>query len=277
MPIFLILIILVLNYDLLSQDCDFILNRCFNKIDSINTISFYIIAKERFGLNYKLEKAFYKIRYEPYSLYFKQIVPPTNAELLINEKYKKNVLVSLKQFPFINLKLDPYGETLRKGQHHVIFEAGYRYLKKVLLYIKNKYNISWNEFCQKVDFVKINEKIYFKLTLNNSFYKIQDYIIPFNTTPQKLAQQLYLCDYKIIELNNLKSVCEELQKGKKIKLPSDYAQKIVIYIEKNSFLIHKIEIFDEKGLFEEYLFENVLVNPKFSDYDFSENNKEYGF
>jgi hypothetical protein len=39
----------------------------------------------------------------------------------------------------------------------------------------------------------------------------------------------------------------------------------------------KSEVYDEKGLFEEYLFEEIKLNPTFTSADFDENNKEYGF
>jgi len=38
-----------------------------------------------------------------------------------------------------------------------------------------------------------------------------------------------------------------------------------------------MEIYDDKGLFEQYQFSEVQINPVFSENDFSETNKEYGF
>ncbi|MCX7862205.1 MAG: DUF1571 domain-containing protein [Bacteroidales bacterium] len=261
-----------------SQTCQDVINQSLQKISELQTASFYIIAKERFGNDFKLEKAFYKVQNNPLAIYYKQLFPPTHAEVLINEKYQKMALVNPNGFPYISLKLSPFGEKLREKQHHNIFQAGFTYIKSVLIYLKNKYNVSWTDVCQLFETVKIKNTECYKITLINKFYKITDYTLPKDISLQTLALQLFLCDYKILELNpEIKNIFSILPKGTKIKIPSDYAQKIVMFIDKSTLLPIKIEVYDEIGLFEEYMFEDITINPKFSPLDFDENNKDYGF
>ncbi len=270
---------LLLGYFLAySQTCQEVIDATLKKISEVQTASFYIIAQERFGDKYKTEKAFYKIRNHPFSVYYKQLYPPTKAEVLINEKYQQQALVNPNSFPYVNLILSPFGEILRDKQHHNIYQAGFVYLKTVLVYLKNKYQISWSDVCQSVEMVKIKQYDCYKITLFNRFYKIQTYTLPKEMSLQDLALQMFVCDYKMLELNpGIKSIFKKLSVGTKLQIPSDYAQKIVLYIDKTLMLPIKSEVYDEKGLFEEYLFEEIKINPTFTSVDFDENNKEYGF
>lgn len=261
-----------------AQTCQEIIDATFKKISEVQTASFYIIARERYSDEYKTEKAFYKIRNHPFSIYYKQLYPPTQAEVLINEKYQKLALVNPNSFPYVSLKLSPFGEILRDKQHHNIYQAGFVYLKTVLIYLKNKYQISWSDVCQPVEKAKIKQYDCYKITLINRFYKIYTYTLPKEMSLQELGLQMFVCDYKMLELNpDVKSIFKKLPAGTKLQIPSDYAQKIVLYIDKTLMLPVKSEVYDEKGQFEEYLFEELKINPTFTSADFDENNKEYGF
>ncbi len=261
-----------------SQHCDEILSKTFASINSLQTTSFYLTAKERFFNDYKIEKGYYKIRKKPYSIYYKQVVPATYAEVLINENYRTKALVNPNSFPYVSLTLSPYGEKLRERQHHTIYQAGFEYFKTILLFLKRKYAINWSEVCEFSSTAKVNQTECYKISLLNPQYKITEYTVENDITAQELALKLNLCDYKIVELNpQVKTIFKTIPKGTIVYLPSDYAKKIVLYIEKTTYLPIKIEVFDEKGLFEEYLFENIKFNPTFTDKDFNEKNPEYGF
>ena len=66
-----------------------ITNKMFEKSKTVKTLSLKIISKERFGKEYKTVEAYIKKQVSPVKIYFKQLNPPTNAEVLINEKYTK--------------------------------------------------------------------------------------------------------------------------------------------------------------------------------------------
>ncbi len=275
---FFIIFLSIISGSYYSQNCSQIIQQTLDKISKINTITFYITSKERFNKDYAIEKGFYKIRNIPYSIYYKQIIPPTYAEVLINEKYNKEALVNPNSFPFINLKLSPYGEKLREKRHHNIYQAGYSYLKFTILQMKRKYQLSWENICEYNGLYKIDNKECFKITLTNPYYKIKDYTVNKKYSVQDLALSLNVSDYKLLELNsNLKNILQSIPINTVIKIPSDYAKKIILYIETANYIIRKIEVFDEIGLFEQYIFEDIIVNPTYSTDEFDENNKSYGF
>ena len=65
--------------------------------------------------------------------------------------------------------------------------------------------------------------------------------------------------------------------GTMLNIPSDYAKKLIILIDKSTYLPIFMEVYDDKGLYEQYKFSQVKINPPFTEADFNENNKNYGF
>ncbi|MCX7954935.1 MAG: DUF1571 domain-containing protein [Bacteroidales bacterium] len=273
-------VILLLNYNLtFSQDINFVFYKMLEEIDKINSISFIINVKERFYDKIKTSKGFFKINYNPFRLYYKQLDPPTYAEVLINDKYKTHALVNPNSFPFINLKLSVYGSKLRESQHHNLYQVGYKYFADIIRHLIKKYNVTdLSKIGNIITDFNYNNTSYYKITLINKNYSIINYKVEENITPQFLALKLNLCDISILELNRyMTDIFYEIKKGTVIKIPSDYAKKIEILIDKKLFIPVLISVYDNNGLFEEYYFEKIKINCNFTQKDFDENNEEYGF
>ncbi len=252
-----------------SQSTDYILNEMIDKIRSIKTITFTLSSRERFQDKYIIQKTIFKRSYNPDAIYCKQLVPNANVEVLINDK-SPYALVNTNGFPYVNVRLDPFGEKLRFNQHHNIYQAGFVYFGDVISNIRKKYGSSWSDISAFDKNVSIDGNICYKIILIIPNYKIIDYPVQDETTIQKLAIKLNICDYQIIELNpTIKDVFQRIKKGNVIKVPSDYAKTIVLYVDKTLFVPRKIEVYDYKGLFEEYLFEDISINLKFDNEEFS--------
>ena len=56
-----------------------------------------------------------------------------------------------------------------------------------------------------------------------------------------------------------------------------YAKYVLLYIDKDNFLPIGVRVFDDKGLFEQYDYYNLQVNPKFDDAEFTKDYKDYNF
>jgi outer membrane lipoprotein-sorting protein len=65
--------------------------------------------------------------------------------------------------------------------------------------------------------------------------------------------------------------------GKTLKVPSSYAKKSVLYIQKDTKIPVYQEMSDDKGLFEKYEYRDVVVNPKFADDEFTTSFSDYRF
>jgi hypothetical protein len=250
----------------------------FEKSKTVKTLSLKIISKERFGTEYKIVEAFFKKQVSPVKIYFKQLNPPTNAEVLINEKYSKKALVNPKTFPWVNLELDPMGSTLREAQHHSIYEAGFDYFIQILsnLFDKNKDTIK--QLVQYKGEITMDGITCYKIELNNPSFKIISYKVTENCNITSLARKLHISEYHILERNTIfKEYNDQVSMGTIINIPTDYAKKLTILIDKSTSLPIFMEIYDDKGLFEQYKFLEVKINPPFTEADFNENNKNYGF
>ena len=60
-------------------------------------------------------------------------------------------------------------------------------------------------------------------------------------------------------------------------IPSDYGKLITLYINKTTMLPLLLRVDDEKGLFEQYVFKHIKIDPPLTAADFSKSNKEYHF
>ena len=261
-----------------SQNAIEITNKMFEKAKAVKTITFTIIAKERFNNRYVTQKALIKKQSNPLCIYYKQLVPETGAEVLINANYSKKALVNPNSFPWTNLTLDPYGSILRDTQHHNIFESGLEYLVDILSFLATKYKTHMDEMNSYKGIVEFQGISCYKIEFNNPYYKISPYTVTENTTPTQLAAKLRIGDYVIIERNpSYKNYLDVIKKGTVLNLPNDYAKRLIILINKNTYLPIYMEIYDDKGLFEQYQFTEINTSPGFTEMDFNEKNKNYGF
>lgn len=275
------IIVLVLTFFssiVYCQNAIDITKKMFDKSKTVKTLSFKIISKERFGKDYNLVEAYFKKQVSPVKIYYKQLKPPTNAEVLINEKYTKKALVNPEAFPWVNVELDPMGKTLRAGQHHTIYEAGFDYFIQILSYLYEKNKDSINNLATYKGIVTLDGITCYKVELSNPSFKIISYKVKENTSVTLLAKKLHIADYHIIERNSKYTDYQDvISAGAVINVPTDYAKKLTLLIDKSTFLPIFMEVYDDKGLFEQYRFSEVKINPPFTEADFNENNKNYGF
>jgi outer membrane lipoprotein-sorting protein len=270
---------IIINAELiLAQNAIEITNLMFEKTKAVKSVSFYIVAKERFGTEYKLQKAFIKKQTSPVRIYYKQLLPATGAEVLINASYNKKALVNPNAFPWANLSLDPYGSILRDAQHHNIYEAGFEYLTDILSYLTNKYKDNIEKIVTYKGIIDWQGSSCYKIEFTHPSFKIFSYTVTETCTPTSLAKKLRIGDYLIIERNpKYKEYLDIIKTGTVLSLPNDYAKRLVILIDKNSYLPVYMEIYDDKGLLEQYQFTDINTNPGFTEIDFSEKNETYGF
>lgn len=246
-----------------------------NKIESLELT---LLIKERFNTKFTIEKADIKLLYHPWKIYMKQEYPNKGLEVLYIEGENNNkAIVNPRVFPWKTLKLDPMGNLMYKGHHHSLFKSGMAFFIDVAEYLWTKYQKKIDEMTTYQGLVKYDNRLCYKIEFYNPDFGFTEYTVGENETIETIVNNYRISSY-LIETNNTHINKYETIKPKTvIKVPSDYAKRIVIYIEKSLMLPAGLKAYDETGLFEEYTYSNIRINPSFTQSDFDPQNPAYGF
>ncbi len=265
-------------FALQAQNAKQIFDKMIASIKNTRTAKFTFEKLERFNGKMQKEKLTCKVQYSPtYKVYCKQHYPKKGAEvLLVKGKNNNKVLVNPNSFPYVNLNLDPRGSVLMENQHHSLYEVGFKYLGDVLEYLHNKYKNQSAGLLKYLGETTWNGFNVYKIKLTHPNFRYVTYTVKQGEDILKIARRFKLSEYMIMEINDLDDY-DDVKPGQKIKIPVDYAKSAIMYIDKKTYLPVRIIIYDDKGIFEEYRYFSLTKNPALSDYDFSENNKNYGF
>ena len=76
----------------------------------------------------------------------------------------------------------------------------------------------------------------------------------------KLGKRLHVSPFKILALNPKFSDYQDVKAGDIIRIPSAYAKRCQIYIHADNYLPYQISVFDELGLFEQYIFTDINLS-----------------
>lgn len=198
--------------------------------------------------------------------------------LWLEGKNKGKAYVKPNSFPYISLNLDPMGNIMRQDQHHTINEMGYDYFASIIEHSVIKIGNRFDEFFKLLPEEKINNRLCYKLVIENKDFGYTNYTVGDNESITSIARKNYVSEYLILEKNlKFSDYFHILKKGEVIKIPTWYCKTVEIYIDKFYFLPIDVKIWDEKGLFEEYSYYFLQVNPSFEPSEFTKDYKDYKF
>jgi hypothetical protein len=261
-----------------SQNGNEIIKKMINSINHIDAMEFNLKQKERICGKLVEINSFTKILYNPLKIYYKQFYPDNGMEVLYVTGWNDNkAKVNPNSFPWINLDLDINGETMRKNQHHTLNECGLKYLANVLNKLLIKYQTEVHSYIKLIDSEDYNGFNCFRISIENPNFKNIACVVKNGETITSIACKYNINDYMIIDKNkNIKNY-NDISENDVIIIPVDYAKKIIVLIDKYKFLPYFIQIYDDNGLYEQYEFSDIVVNPVFSDDEFSMDFKDYKF
>lgn len=251
------------------------------KMAMVKTLKYRMYKKER--LNGKYRESDMQIKYQksPFACYMYMYSPDAGVEVLYKEGVnsgKAYVNPNKKLVSFIDFDFDPMGKTLRKDEHHTLFENGFEYMRGILKAVmrvadeEDKYD----EYCVVEGEVNFKGRQCHKVLLQYPKFAWKDYTVQSGEDLVKIARKLNLSEYMILEKNKLSNYTS-VKAGQTIKVPNMYAKKVVLYIDKINLMPIYQEVHDDQGMFEEYHYINLIVNPVLDADDFSKQNPEYKF
>lgn len=253
-------------------------NIMFKKTKEIKTMVFVMKKFERLNGELVEQRSSVKLSREPFKVYSKQLYPKEGIEVLYVEGERGNkALINPNGFPWINLKLDPYGSIMREDQHHTILDAGYDLVVSILEFLVNKYRSEIDSIVTNKGSDTYNGKDCWIVEMQNPYFKYIDYTIKEGENIIHIAERYMLSEHMIVEKNPEVDDFYDVVAGQVIQIPNDYSPKMTIYIEKDRMVPLMMKIYDEKGLYEQYEYVDLKVDPAISPEEFSSDYEDYDF
>lgn len=250
----------------------------FKMIKSINDLerlkySLKIIERGKKGFNHYESSVKLNRKPRKIYLYIKGI------ELLWVAGWNNNkAYVKPNSFPYVNLSLDPLGFLMRQDQHHTLNEMGVDYFASIIEYIALKNLDHFDTYFKFEGEERVNNRPCYKIIIDNKDFGYENYTVGDNESITSIARKLRVSEYMILEVNpKLNDYFHILKKGQVLKVPNAYAKHVTLYIDQLYFLPISIKILDDKGLFEQYDYHFLQVNPKIDDAEFTKGYKDYKF
>ncbi len=263
-----------------TDDAKAVVNNTLEAIKKAKGYTYIMKGTERIPnkQDFRVTEVLTKVHLTPKKIYTKVLSSPNKGTemLYVNGERDNKVLVKAGILP--SLKLSPTSSLLCKEQHHSVLSSGFGFFyKNISAGVKradeqNEFNTVF-----KLDGeVNFEGRRCYKLIVADPTYALTTYTAQKGETPFTLSQKLLVPEFAIQELNGIKNIDEDLG-GKTIKVPTSYAQKSIIYIDKANYFPIYQEMHDAKGMFEKYEFSNLKVSPAFAEDEFASNYSEYNF
>lgn len=262
-------------YSLSPPSCKEILQNTITAIENIQTLKFHLKCNERINGKLLFTESQVKLSRAPRKIYIYLKGP----ELLwVEGKNNGNCLVNPQGFPYMNLNLDPMGSLMREKQHHTIHQMGFEYFGDIIKNSLNILGINFDTYFKCTGTLTWNSRECYFITAEYPDFAYVDYTVLKGETMVSIAHKLKVSDYMLLEINSGKvKNFHDIKANQKIKAPNVYGNKMVLYIDKETFIPLVIKVYDEKGLFESYEYHGLQLNPKISEEEFTKEYKEYGF
>ncbi len=254
-----------------------LLDNMHNAIASVKKVSFEMYSKERFGGKYIEKDMLFKIHETPKKVYMKDL--KDGIELLYVNGWNDNeVYINPNGFPWTNVSFAITNSRVRDESHHLVTSAGFGFTSKLLKRteeeVKKRGEAPEKYFSIQGETDFDGRKCY-KLYMEYKDFKYQSYTVTKDEDLHALCERLCVPEFAVKEYNKIGF--GKVKAGKVLQIPSAYAQKVVFFIDKQTFLPVVQMLYDDKGLYEKYEYRKLQVNPSFPAEEWTTKCTSYGF
>ncbi|MCB9256265.1 MAG: DUF1571 domain-containing protein [Chitinophagales bacterium] len=261
----------------LAQDAASVVDKMINALSAGKTFEYTMAQTERINGTMHKNKIFTKVQESPKKVFIDNIEGANKGvQVMYATGERDNKAYVNKLF---GVKLSPFNGMIRKNQHHTLLESGFGLLLRSIKDAKKR-ALAENAFDKVFSLegsVTFDGKSCYKLVLNDPTFSYVNYTIAAGETLYSISMKKNICEQLILEANSNLNSFDDGKAGNVIKIPSSYAKKTILYIDKATMYPIYQEMHDDKGLFEKYEFYGMKVNPAFSAMDFSTDNPAYNF
>lgn len=273
--IFAVLCLFAFSLNIQAQDASTVINKMISALSNNKSYEYTMRQMERIDGSIHVNKIFTKVNENPKKVYIHNIEGANaGVQVLYVTGERENKAYVNKLF---GVKLSPFSSLIRKNQHHTILESGFGLLKSSIKDAKSRAEAqgAFAEVFKLEGTVTFDGKACYKMVLTDPTFTYVNYTVGSNETYYSISMKKNVCEQLIVEKNN--TSFGSAKAGATILIPSSYAKKTILYIDKATYVPIYQEMHDEKGLFEKYEFYGLKVNPSFTALDFSEDNDAYDF
>ncbi len=248
-------------------------------IKKMNQSSFELHSKERYGDKYVYKKMKFHIQESPRKVYMKDI--DKGVELLYVSGWNNNkAYINPNGFPWVNVSLNIYDSKVVAENHHTVDDAGFGFVNVLLDGFEStgkKAGKPRSSLYMYKGEVTYEGKACYKLYLYPpTEFKYISYTTDRDQNLMQLSRRIVASDY-LIKAKNKLSYARTIKKGTTLMVPSNYAKKVIVYIDKKNYMPIVQMLYDEKGLFEKFEYKKVVAYPKFQSNEFTTDCSTYGF
>ena len=263
-----------------SDDVFSILKKMISQTDQIKGMQYEMKQVERIDGKLVDQKSLIKYDRVNFKIYAKQLVGGTEGlEVLYHKGWNnKKALINPNGFPWINVSLSPFGNQMRSGQHHTLLDVGYELFAPIMESMLNRHgDAAINSMAKNKGTRTFDGRQVWDININNSNFKWIDYVVKKGETLITIASKNKTSEYMIMMKNKGVDSYTDVKVGQTIKIPTEYAARITLFIDQQTSLPLVLKIYDDEGLFEHYEFLKLQIDPLFKSDEFSKNHKHYGF
>lgn len=255
-----------------------IIHQMLAATDKVQTLKFKLKKAERVDGKMMTGEQDVKYQQSPRKTYAYLHHPSKGTEVLwIKNANHGKVLVKPTSFPYISVSLSPFGSILRKNNHHTVHEVGFDYVAGIIRSIAGKAGSQFDDYFLYQGEVMFDNRPCYKILVDYQPYAYVTYTIQAKENLPAIASKLYVSDYMIRQLNPEIDDYDDVEAGQQIKVPNAYARNTLLYIDKEHSLPVMQRMYDENGLFAQYEFHKLQVNPTIAAEEFTRQYKEYNF
>lgn len=272
----LLLVLFISSLTLKAQDAATVINKMISAVSAGKTYEYTLNEVERINGKNIYNTIFTKVQESPKKIYLHNIKGENEGvEVLYVHGERGNKALVNKMF---GIKLSPFNSLIRKNNHHTVLESGFGLVLKSIKGAKQRATQEgrFNEVFQLAGSVTFDGQPCYKIVITDPTFTYVDYTIKSGETLYSISMDKAINEQLIVEKNGFSNF-NSGSAGQTIKIPSSYAKKSILYINKSTFFPVYQEMHDDKGMFEKYEFLGLKVNPTFTSVDFSEDNPKYNF
>ncbi len=255
-----------------------ILDKMLAEIPKTNTLEYVFTGVERHDQGKKEIKNVMLTKWNrnPLSIYMKTYEGPNGKVEVLWKKGERDGDAHINKMWGLNL--DPYGSLMRKGQHHTMFNVGFDLLGDIVTHAMkraegeqgNYKDLTFDDVFTYSGDVTFDGRSCYKIEINDPSFKYETYTVKEGDNLTKFALDRRICGYLIVDKNSNVKNFDDFDAGDVVKVPSSYAKKTTLYIDKQTYMPLVQIMEDEIGQFERYEFRDLKINPTFDAKTFTE-------